>query len=237
MTIPHKSPHACHGEPTLENGMSFLGQACAASVPHHTKTGKYTHLVGWSWKIPFTHVSLIPGVVFSSYQCLDNRTWDNVPKKSILYSICTSKIQLYFAQIPIQEMGYVRCDGVGIYSTGTYPQSRNLRKKIPSQSNNQFSMGVLRFYSIQYSINLIGTHLKNLWDPTYVRFKTRYPTTRYPPAMILSRCWFLPHHNAGGHWLLQASLPQHHPIQAQRPHLEVLGNIAYSWFERITVGG
>jgi hypothetical protein len=34
-TIPHKSPYSHHGEPTLENGMRFPGQACAASVPHH----------------------------------------------------------------------------------------------------------------------------------------------------------------------------------------------------------
>jgi hypothetical protein len=40
------------------------------------------HLVGWSWKIPFTHVSLIPGVVFSSYGCLDNGTWDNAPPQN-----------------------------------------------------------------------------------------------------------------------------------------------------------
>ncbi len=37
MTIPRKSPHACHGEPTLVNGMRFPGQACAASVPHHNQ--------------------------------------------------------------------------------------------------------------------------------------------------------------------------------------------------------
>ncbi len=36
-TIPRKSPYACHGEPALENGMSFPGQACAASVPHHNQ--------------------------------------------------------------------------------------------------------------------------------------------------------------------------------------------------------
>jgi hypothetical protein len=46
------------------------------------KTGKYSHLVERSWKIPFTYVSLIPGVVvvFSSYGCLNNGTRDNDPR-------------------------------------------------------------------------------------------------------------------------------------------------------------
>jgi hypothetical protein len=40
------------------------------------------HLVGWSSKIPFTYTSLIPGVFFSSYRCLDNGTWDNAPPQN-----------------------------------------------------------------------------------------------------------------------------------------------------------
>jgi hypothetical protein len=65
----------------------------------------------------------------------------------------------------------------------------------------------------------------------------RHPTAHYPLAMLLSRCLFLPHYASGGHWLLQASLPQRCPIQAQQPHLKVLGNVAYAWFGRIPVGG
>ncbi len=33
---------------------------------------------------------------------------------------------------------------------------------------------------------------------------------------------FLPHHGAGGRWLVQAPLSQRRPIQAQTPHLEVI---------------
>jgi hypothetical protein len=58
------------------------------------KTGKYTHLVGRSWKIPFMYVSLIPGVVFSSYRCLDNDTRDNVPKGKDGDVLHTSKEKL-----------------------------------------------------------------------------------------------------------------------------------------------
>jgi hypothetical protein len=59
----------------------------------------------------------------------------NIPSKNALIlrkknpsSIpsCTPEIQLYFAQIPLQKMGYVRCDSMGIYSSGTYLWSRNL---------------------------------------------------------------------------------------------------------------
>ncbi len=59
----------------------------------------------------------------------------------------------------------------------------------------------------------------------------------YPLTMLLLRCLFLPHHDAGSCWLLQAPLPQRCPIQAQRPHLEVLSNVAYAWFGRIPAGG
>jgi hypothetical protein len=55
--------------------------------------------------------------------------------------------------------------------------------------------------------------------------------------MLLLWCLFLPNHDAGSRWLLQAPLPQHYPIQVQRPHLEVLGNVAYAWFGWIPVGG
>ncbi len=55
----------------------------------------------------------------------------------------------------------------------------------------------------------------------------RHPIACYPLTMFLSRCLFLPHHDAGGRWLLQAPLPQCHPIQVQRPHLEVLGNVVH----------
>jgi hypothetical protein len=35
--FPCESPHASHGAPALENGMSFLGRVYAASVPHHNQ--------------------------------------------------------------------------------------------------------------------------------------------------------------------------------------------------------
>jgi hypothetical protein len=98
-------------------------------------------------------------------------------------------------------------------------------------------MGVLRFYFIENSINLIGTCLKILQCPTYVHNKTGTLLLVTPPiAMLLLRCLFLPHHDAGSH-LLQAPSPQRCPIQAQRPHLEVLGNVTYAYFGQILVGG
>ncbi len=78
----------------------------------------------------------------------------------------------------LSKMGYMRCDRRGIYLTGTYPWSGNLWKK--SGWNNQISMGVLHFYSMVHYIDLIGTCLKILLDPMYVRVETRYPTPRYP---------------------------------------------------------
>ncbi len=86
---------------------------------------------------------------------------------------------------------------------------------------------MLHFYSIKNSINLIGTYLKILQCPTYVHDKTG-TLLLVPLAMFLLQCLFLPYHDYGSHWLLQAPLPQHCPIQVQSPHLEVLGNIAYA---------
>jgi hypothetical protein len=119
---------------------------------------------------------------------------------------------------------------VPIHGAGT------CEKETPSQWNNQFSMGVLRFYSIKNSIDLIGTCLKILQCPMYVHNKTG-TLLLIPLAMFLLWCLFLPHHDAGSRWLLQAPSPQRCPIQVQRPHLEVLGNVAYTWFEQIPVGG
>jgi hypothetical protein len=51
-------------------------------------------------------------------------------------------------------------------------------------------MGVLRFYSIKNSIDLIGTCLKNLWDPTYVRVETMYPTPHYPISVFYQKSIF-----------------------------------------------
>ncbi len=156
-------------------------------------------------------------------------------KKSILYSIlCTQNTPTLCSNTPL-KMGYFRCDSRGIYVTGTYPRSRN-SWKYPSRWNNQFSMGVLHFYSIKNSIDLIGTCLKILQCPVYVHDKTGTLLLVHL-AMLLSRCLFLPHHDASGHWLLQVPSPQRRPIQVQRPCLAVLGNVAYVWFGRISVGG
>jgi hypothetical protein len=62
-------------------------------------------------------------------------------------------------------------------------------------------MGVLGFYSIENSINLIGTYLKILQCPTYVHDKTG-TLLLVPLAMFLLQCLFLPHHDAGGCWLI-----------------------------------
>jgi hypothetical protein len=39
-------------------------------------------------------------------------------------------------------------------------------------------------YFIKNSIDLIGTHLKNLWDPTQVRVEMRYSTPQYPISVF-----------------------------------------------------
>ncbi len=84
-----RAAHNTQKARTTHNAKGGLGsglcyghkEGCAmCAISNLGKTGKYTHLVGRSWKIPLTYLSLIPGVVFSSYGCLDNGTWDNVPK-------------------------------------------------------------------------------------------------------------------------------------------------------------
>ncbi len=51
-------------------------------------------------------------------------------------------------------------------------------------------MGVLCFYSIENSINLIGTCLKILWDPTYVRVQIRYPSPHHPILVLYQGVYF-----------------------------------------------
>jgi hypothetical protein len=51
-------------------------------------------------------------------------------------------------------------------------------------------MWVLHFYSIQYSINLISTCIKKLWDHVYVRVEMRYPTHHYPILVFYQGVFF-----------------------------------------------
>jgi hypothetical protein len=51
-------------------------------------------------------------------------------------------------------------------------------------------MGVLHFYSIENSINLVGTCLKILWDSTKVRVETRYPTPHHPISVFYQGVYF-----------------------------------------------
>ncbi len=59
-------------------------------------------------------------------------------------------------------------------------------KNIPSQWNNQFSIGVLHFYSIVHAINLMGTCLKIQLDPTDVLFETGTPLLVTLSSYVLS---------------------------------------------------
>ncbi len=75
------------------------------------------------------------------------------------------------------------------------------------------------------------------WPMTYIcKSWDEVPFSSFPYLGVLSRSLFLPHHGTGGCWLVQAPSSQRHPIQAQIPHLEVLGNVPYAWFGQIPVG-
>jgi hypothetical protein len=51
-------------------------------------------------------------------------------------------------------------------------------------------MGVLRFYSIENSIHLIGTCLKIVLCPTYVEVETLHPTPCYPILVFFQGVYF-----------------------------------------------
>ncbi len=98
--------------------------------------------------------------------------------------------------------------------------------------------GGVSFYSIHYSINLNGTCLKILSDPTYIQVEagTLLPVT-LSPCVSLSLHLLMPHHGNGSRWLIQVPPPKWRQIQAQRPHLKVLGNVPYTWIGWIPAGG
>jgi hypothetical protein len=74
-------------------------------------------------------------------------------RNSILYSILRSQNTPRLCSIPVGVFTLL----VPIHGVGT-------REKNPYQWHNQFSMRVLHFYSIQYSIDLIGICLKIVLD-------------------------------------------------------------------------
>ncbi len=89
-------------------------------------------------------------------------------------------------------------------------------------------------FLFHWEFHLSNRHLSQNIIVSYVcTQQNRHLTACYHLAIFLLRCLFLPHHDACGQWLLQAPSPQHCPIQVQRPHLKVLGNVAYTWFGQI----
>jgi hypothetical protein len=94
--------------------------------------------IGLSWEGMDVMVKLLgcrPGLWVVLLQVSWAWNMSNIPSKNALIlrkknpSVIPSfkaEIPLHFAQIPPQQMGYLRCDSRGIYITGTYPGSRNL---------------------------------------------------------------------------------------------------------------
>ena len=78
-----------------------------------------------------------------------------------------------FAQSTPPKRGVLRDVTVGVYfSVPKSTEFQLVKKKNPSRWNIRVFMGVYCFYSIVKSIDLIGTCLKILSYPTYVRFET-----------------------------------------------------------------
>ncbi len=114
-------------------------------------------LISWPWSMSN----------ITSKKCLDTS------QKEIPSSIpsCTEEICLHFPQIPLQKWGIWDVT-VGVFTFWYLSTERELVKKNPSWWNNQFSTGILTFYIIQNSINLIGTCLKIVLCLTYVQTET-----------------------------------------------------------------
>jgi hypothetical protein len=93
-------------------------------------------------------------------------------KKNILYSILRTQNTPTFCSNAPPKMGYLRCDSMGYFCYWYLSMEQELVQKKSSQWNNQFTIGVLCFYSIQNFINLIGTCLKIVLCSTYVHDET-----------------------------------------------------------------
>ena len=115
------------------------------------------------------------GVELSIYSIEERLAIANKKNPSSIPSLLglrASNTITFCSKYPSKTRGTSRCDSRGIFFCTKIHGVPTRLKKNPSRWNIRVFMGVYCFYSIVKSIDLIGTCLKILSYPTYVRFET-----------------------------------------------------------------